>query len=137
MLGDVFTRDTLVDRSYNEFLCLRVGSQQAEVGHYEGRPQRADTQALPVVAPAAIAERGDEIHSLHERAACLAHHDVRLGTEAGNLRCSSPAWQPHLWMFVAADDAGVDVAEAINLRPAEEANRDATALQPVLEHLWD
>src|SRR6266567_2496456 len=59
------------------------------------------------------------------------------GERGGHLRRASPAWQPHLWMFVAADDAGVDVAEAINLRTAEETNRDATALQPVLEHLWD
>src|SRR5437870_3816221 len=40
-------------------------------------------------------------------------------------------------MLVTADDARVDVAEPVNLRTTKEANRDATALQPVLEHLRD
>src|SRR5258706_872998 len=137
LLCDILACDALVDRGYNKFLRLRVGSQQAEVSHDECWSLSVNTQALPVVAPGAVPKRGDEIHPLHERTAALAHHDIGLAAEAGDLRCAASTRQPDLWMLVAANDTGVDVAEAVNLRPTQEANRDATTLQPVLEHLRD
>ena len=42
-----------------------------------------------------------------------------------------------LGCVVVADDGGVDVAEAIDLRGAEEADVDAPAADPVVEHLGD
>jgi hypothetical protein len=43
--------------------------------------------------------------------------------------------QAHLGRLVVADDRGVDVAAAVDLRGAEEADVDAPAADPVVEHL--
>src|SRR5260370_571367 len=122
---------------HNEFLRVRGWPQQAEVGHGERWAERVNTEALAVVSPGAVPKGGDEIHPIDEGTACLAHDDIGLAAEAGALRRTSPAWQPNFRGFVAADDAGVDVAKAIDLLAAEQADRASTSLQPVLEHFRD
>src|SRR5258706_13898877 len=54
LMCDILTCDALVDRGYNKFLRLRVGSQQAEVGHDECRSRGVNTQPLPMVAAVAV-----------------------------------------------------------------------------------
>ena len=53
----------------------------------------------------------------------------------GNLGCAAAARQPDLGLVVRPDHRAVQVAEAVDLRAAEESDRDAAALQPVLKHL--
>ena len=48
---------------------------------------------------------------------------------------AAAAGQAHLRVVIVADHRGVDVAEPVELRGAEEADGDAPALQPVAEHL--
>src|SRR5258708_3173616 len=137
LLRDVLARDAPMDRCHNEFLRLRVWSQQAEVGHDERWAERVNTEALAVVSPGAVPKGGDEIHPIDEGTACLAHDDIGLAAEAGDLRRTSPAWHPNFRVFVAADDAGVDVAKALDFPPAAAADRGTTSLRPVLEPLPD
>ena len=40
-------------------------------------------------------------------------------------------------LLIVADDGGVEVGIAVDLRPAEKADGDPPALQPVAEHLGD
>src|SRR5258708_16960772 len=114
LLRDVLARDAPMDRRHNEFLRLRVWSQQAEVGHDERWAERVNTEALAVVSPGAVPQGGDEIHPIDERTACLARGSIGLAAEAGDLRRTSPPSQPNFRGFVAADYAGVDVAKAID-----------------------
>src|SRR4029453_1741778 len=63
-------------------------------------------------------------------------HDHPPG-RAGDLGGAAGAGQAHLGLVVVADDGGVDVAEAVDLGGAGEADVDAPAADPVVEHLGD
>ena len=88
-----------------------------------------------VVAALAVAERGDEVELVDEAARRLPHDDEDLAAGDRDLRRAAAAGQPHLRLVVGADHRGVEIGEAVDLRAAEEADRDAPALQPVAEHL--
>src|SRR5258708_39904083 len=60
LLRDVLARDAPMDRCHNEFLRLRVWSQQAEVGHDERWAERVNTEALAVGSPGAVPKGGGE-----------------------------------------------------------------------------
>src|SRR5690349_8461718 len=81
------------------------------------------------VATVKIAGTGTEVESLDE-GAFLEPHDVEdaLGVD-GDLAGAAAAWQAHLGRSIVADDAGVQVAVAVDLRAAEQADLDTPALQ--------
>ena len=98
-------------------------------------PLGRHAEPLAMAGAIAVAQRGDEIELVDERALALRHDDEHLAAGGGDLRRAAAARQPHLRLVVGADDRGVEVGEAVDLGAAEEADGDAAALQPVAEHL--
>ncbi|MNR13761.1 hypothetical protein D3C85_1301870 [compost metagenome] len=88
-----------------------------------------------MVAALAEADRGDEVELVDEAAMTLLEDDQHFLGAAGDFRGAAGAGQAHLRREVVADHGGVDVAELVDLRRAEEADVDAPALQPVAEDL--
>ena len=71
----------------------------------------------------------------HESARGLLHDDQHFAGVGGDLGRAAGAGQAHLGVGVLANDRGVEIAEAIDLRRSEKAEVDAPALQVVREHL--
>ena len=61
-----------------------------------------------------------------KRALRLLDHDQNFLCRGTDLRSATRSGQPYLRLFVGANDGGVDVGEAIELRRAEEADIDAS-----------
>ena len=116
-------------------LVSRVGLEDREIGDELGRALGLDAEPGALVAALAVAERGDEIELADEAARRLPHDDEDLAAGDGDFRRAAAAGQPRLRLVVGADHRGVEIGEAVDLRAAEEADRDAAALQPVAEHL--
>jgi hypothetical protein len=117
---------------------LRFGLEHAEVGDHVLRSAAEQAEPLALARPAAVADRGDEVHGVDERARRLAHDHDHLAAARGDLGRAAGARQPHLRVVVVvADDGRVDVREAVDLGGAEEADVDAARLHPVVEDLGD
>ena len=71
----------------------------------------------------------------HEAARRRLQHDEGLPRVRGDLRRAAGAGQARLRVFVVADHGAVEIAEAIDLRRAEEADVHAPGLQLVAEDL--
>ena len=106
----------------HELAVVAARLQQAEVGDDDG--------------DAAAGGRA-EVELLHERPRRLAQHHEHLPRGGRDLGRAAGAGQPHLRAVVVADHGAVEIAEAVDLRGAEEADVDAAALEPVGEHLRD
>ena len=76
-----------------------------------------------------------EVELLDERARRLPQHHEDVAHAGRDLGRAAAAGQPHLRRVVVADHGAVEVAVAVDLRGAEEADVDAAALEPVREHL--
>jgi hypothetical protein len=48
-----------------------------------------------------------------------------------NFRRTTSSRHPRLWLSVAANDSGIEIPKAIDLRRAKKPDIDATSLQPV------
>src|SRR5258708_20556510 len=94
LLRDVLARDAPMDRRHNEFLRLRVWSQQAEVGHDERWAERVNTEALAVVSPGAGPKGGDEIHPIDEGTAALGPEQIGFAPRACGRPLPSPPHPP-------------------------------------------
>ena len=115
---------------------LGVGLEDAEVGDHAGRALAAQAELLAVARAGPVADRGDEVDLLDERAGALAHDHDHLPAGRGDLRRPAGAGQAHLRVVVVAADHGrVDVGVAVDLGGAEEADVDPAGLDPVVEHL--
>ena len=128
-------RDARVQRRHDELARDRVGLQHAEVGDDELGAPAAQAVALPVAGTVEEADRGPEVASLHERTGGLAHDDHHHPGGSGDLRGAAGAGKPRPGRSVRPDDGGVDVAEAVELGAAKEADVDPAGLQPVAEDL--
>jgi len=53
-----------------------------------------------------------------------------------NFRRTTGTRQPRLRFAVAADNRGIKITKAINLRCAKKADIDATSLQPIRKNFW-
>ena len=84
---------------------------------------------------AEVAGRGSEVDALDEAARALAHDHEDLARVDGDLAGATGAGQAGRRMVVVADDGGVDVAEAVDLGGAQEADVDEAALEVVAEEL--
>ena len=114
----------------------RVGLEHAEVGDDQHRAAAAQAQPLAVAGAVAEADRGDEVDPLDEACAGSAARPRSTSPAGGgDLRGAAGARQPDRRARVVADHRGVDVAEPVDLRRAEEADVDPARLEPVVEHL--
>jgi hypothetical protein len=84
---------------------------------------------------AQVAGRGAEVDPVDERAGRLAHDHEDLAGVDRDLAGAARARQPGLRSRVVADHGRVDVAEAVDLGRAEEADVDQPALQVEREEL--
>src|SRR3989344_1495101 len=82
-----------------------------------------------------MADRSDEIEFVDERTRRLLENDQHALGGTGNLRRATGTRQTHFRCMVITDHGGVDVAETVDLRSAEETDVDTPALQPVAENL--
>ena len=135
VLADLLARDSRVQAGHHHLVRFRVRPHDAQVRHQQRRALRADAQFAPLPPGPAVAQRGQEIQLLHETARALPHHDEDLPAAGGDLGGAAAARQPHLGRRVIADHRAVQVAEAVHLRAAQKPDGDASALQPVAEHL--
>src|SRR5207302_8187599 len=83
----------------------------------------------------AIAARREEVEPLDECARTLAQHDEHLSHRGRDLRRAARTGKSYLRRVVGSDDGAVEIAEAVDLSGAEEADVDASTLEPVAEHL--
>ncbi len=127
--------DAGMERGLHELTGVGVGPQDAEVGDDDLRPASAQPEPLAVALAVAEADRGAEVAALDERAGPLPHDDDDLARRCRDLGRTPCAGQAGRRVVVVADDRRVDVAEAVELRGAEEADVDAAGLQPVGEDL--
>ena len=97
------------------------------------RPRRPE--ALAIALAVAEADRRAEVAALDERARPLPNDDDDLACGCRDLGSAARTRQSRGRMLVVADDRRVDVAVAVELRGAEEADVDASGLQPVGEDL--
>src|SRR5262249_28535456 len=134
---DLLLRDAGVNRRYRHFLRHRIGLKDAEVGDQPGRALGREPKPRAMVAALAMAHGGDEVELLGKSARRLAHDDEYLAAGAGDRGRAAAAREPYLGLVIIADHGGVEIGEAVDLRAAEEANRHASALQPVAKHLDD
>jgi len=65
----------------------------------------------------------------------LFQHDKNLFGVEGNFWRATGTRQTRLRSAVAADDGGIKIAKAIDLRRAKKPDIDATSLQPVGKNL--
>ena len=117
--------------------CRATSSSSPSSGDGRRMPRSVMT-AEPGAAVGSVelaADRGDEVHLAHEGALRVAQQNDHAAGRARDLRRAAGAGQAHLGRVVVADHRGVDVAEAVDLRGAEEADVDPPAADPVVEHL--
>ncbi|MNM47598.1 hypothetical protein D3C81_585700 [compost metagenome] len=82
-----------------------------------------------------MANRGDEVQLVDEGTRRLLEDDQHLLGGTGDFRCATGTRQAGFRGVVVTDHSRVDVAEAVDLGGAEEADVDAPTLQPVAEDL--
>ncbi|MCY1429335.1 hypothetical protein D9M71_452490 [compost metagenome] len=82
-----------------------------------------------------MADRGNEIEFVDKGARRLLEDDQHALGGTGNLRRATCTRQTDFRRVVITHDGGVDVAETVDLRRAEETDVNAPALQPVTENL--
>ncbi len=134
---DFVNRSPGVDRRQHELTRLRVRPQNAEVGDDPARASAGQAEALPAARSVAESDRRHEVDPIDERAPGLPDHDDDFLAGGRDLGRAARARQPDGRMgVVGADHRGVDVAELVQLRRAEEADVDPARLQPVVEDLW-
>ena len=115
-----------------QLLRLRVRAHDAEIAHEQRRALRRDAERPPLAAGRSVAERRQERRAAPRRPGGECRMTMKMRRQqVGDLRRAAAAGQPHLRPRVVADHRAVQVAEAIDLRAAEEPDRDAAALQPV------
>src|SRR5258707_12843076 len=84
---------------------------------------------LAGVTAAEVAGRGHKVELL-DKGPALEVHDVEdaLGVD-GDFAGASAARQARFGCAIAADDAGVEIAKAVDLRSPQQSNFDQPALQ--------
>ena len=97
------------------------------------RPRRPRRSRSPLPSPKPTDVRKSQ-RSTNVRGP-LANDDDHLAGRRRDLGSAARAGQSRGRVLVVADDRRVDVAEAVELRGAEEADVDASGLQPVGEDL--
>src|SRR5262245_11000898 len=118
-----------------QFLGGFVRFHDAEIGDNGDRAFAGKAKALPRFAAVEVADGSDEVEFFHESAGRLfqyEHDFVRATGDFGGARGTGKASGR---FPVVGDDGGVDVGEAIDVRRPEEADIDATSLQPVAKNL--
>ena len=107
-----------------------IGFEDAEIGNNGGRAAAAQSGFFALGAPREETSRGHEIHFFGETPFLVRGHDVAAIGPGGDLLRAAGAGQAHFGVYVVtADDGGVDVAEAVNLRAAQEAHVHVAALE--------
>src|SRR5262245_55315956 len=114
-----------------EFLGDFVGFHNAKVGDHRDWSFAGKAETFALVTAAEMADRSDEIQLLHKRASGLFEHENDFVRAAGDFGGAACARQSSSRSFIIANDGGVDVGKAVDLRSAEETDIDTAALQPV------
>ena len=103
--------------------------QERLVGDHQLRPAAGQAQPSAAVAAGQVAGAGEKIQLLDERAALQTHDHERALRVDRDFAGAAAARQAHLRFGVVADDGGVEVAVAIDLRAAEQRDLDQAPLQ--------
>src|ERR671910_1461152 len=114
---------------------LLVEPVRREVGHDVRRPRARPPTGPVVVGVPAVAGGRPEMELLDERARRLPHDHEDLPRVDRDLACTAGAGEPYLRTLVGADHRRVQVAEAVDLRAAEERDVDQPGLQVEREEL--
>src|SRR6185437_10642229 len=142
-LPDVVGHLEVPARALPDLLQRHTGMQALE-RHLAGLVEPVDPQAgdhhgrtlsLPLLRTVAaqVTRTRDEVDRVDERALRLRHDDEDLLRVDRDLARAARARQPHLGLRVVADRRGVEVAVAVDLRAAQEADVDVAAFQEVRE----
>src|SRR5579863_9871434 len=123
-----------MELSDRKFFGHRIGPHQAEIGHHRDRPFAGKTQTLASIAAVEVTDGSDEVEFLDESARGLLENQNNFAGATGDFRSATGSGKTGVRFFVIADDRGVDVCKAIDLRGAEKSDVHAAALQPVAEN---
>src|SRR3984885_14805226 len=118
-----------IDGGELQLAAVRSGAQYAVVADHRLRARTGTAAAAARAATLEKAAGGAKVQPRHEAARRLRHHDEHLARVRHDVRRAAGAWQAHLGVRILADDGGVEIAEAVDLRSAEEADVYAAALQ--------
>src|SRR5438093_1266417 len=95
------------------------------------RPSARGSTGWTVAGAAAdpVAGTGDEVDRLRKRAPAEPADHHRAARVDRDLGGAAAAGEPHVGVIVGPHDGGVDVAEPVDLRAAEEAHLDPAVLE--------
>ena len=113
-----------------ELLRVQVRRHGAEIGHEQHRAFGRDAHRAALATGQPVPERRHERQRLDEGARVVSHDDEDAPAAGRDLGGAAAAGQSDFGLVVRADHRAVQIAEAIDLRAAEEADRDPAALQP-------
>src|SRR5271154_2335439 len=135
---DLFDGDAGMESGKDKLVGGGIGNDDAEIGDDGGGPAAANAGMAIFAGAGEVARGSNEVELLDEGAFAVAEDDGDFLGGGGGFGGTARAGQPSAGSIVsAADDGGVDVAELVDLRGAEEAHVDAAALQPVTENFGD
>ena len=113
--------------------CRGIEAEDAERGDHRGRPAAAEPDPLAPARAVAEAGRGDEVHPVAEAVLLLRHDHHEAPGQARDVAAAAAAGQAHRRPAPVADVGRVQVAEAVDLGAADEAQVD----EPLLEEGHD
>src|SRR5580704_5575494 len=112
-----------------------MGPQDPKVGDHRARSGAGRTVRAARARTSEVTARSAKLQPRHEAARALFHDDQYLARVRHDLRRTAAAGQAHRGVRIVADHGAVEVAEAIDLRCAQEADIDAAALQVMGKNL--
>src|SRR5271165_7170944 len=135
---DLFDGNAGMESGEDKFVGGGIGDDDAEIGNDRGGPAAANAGVAVFAGGCEIAGGGDKVEFFDEGTFAVAEDDGDFFCGGGDFGSATGAGKTSAGRVVrAADDGGVDVAELVDLRGAEEADIDAAALQPVAENFRD
>src|SRR5579863_2703431 len=105
-----------MELSDRKFFGHRIGPHQAEIGDHRDRPFAGKTQTLASIAAIEVTDGGDEVEFLDESARGLLENQNNFAGATGDFRSATGAGKTSGGLPVIANNRGVDIRKAIDLR---------------------
>src|SRR5262249_36870749 len=102
--------------------------EETERRHDAANATEEQAAPAPSVAARQVARTRDEVDRLDEAASLVGREDDDLAAKGNDVIGAAAAREAHLGPLIASDDGGVQIAVAVDLRAADEADVQEAAL---------
>src|SRR5438105_1507289 len=134
LLAYLFHVNPLVNLRQHQLPTPGIGLEHAEIGDHGDWAGTREAEPLTGPRAVTVTNRRAEIKALNERPAAVRRDHDHLAAACGDFRGAAGPGQADPGVLVLADDRRVEVRVAIDLRGAEERDRDPPGADPVVEH---